>query len=200
MLLRRMSLSRSRVFPGVCTKAHEGVFQGAPRGGAYTSPPMKSKAKPHVDPHDTTDNPLGYLLDLGNDFIKTIYPDWNPPVQTHPHAIQYASVDELIPNIVSGDQIMVTSDIDRSAYWHHGIFIVKENDHGVKTSSVVDVWGINKAEATISIRKFSDFTNGAKGLQRPSIHLAPHCRKKCLSRSRLPWWRSPKSKALSTMR
>ena len=26
MLLRRMSLSRSRVFPGMCTKAHEGVF------------------------------------------------------------------------------------------------------------------------------------------------------------------------------
>ena len=39
MLLRRMSLSRSRVFPGVCTKAHEGVFQGAPRGGAHTRPP-----------------------------------------------------------------------------------------------------------------------------------------------------------------
>ena len=29
VLLRRMSLSRSRVFPGVCAKAHEGVFQGA---------------------------------------------------------------------------------------------------------------------------------------------------------------------------
>ena len=29
VLLRRMSLSRSRVFPGVCTKAHEGVFQVA---------------------------------------------------------------------------------------------------------------------------------------------------------------------------
>jgi hypothetical protein len=27
VLLRRMSLSRSRVCPGVCTKAHEGVFQ-----------------------------------------------------------------------------------------------------------------------------------------------------------------------------
>jgi len=40
VLLRRMSLSRSRVFPGVCTKAHEGVFQGAPRGGAHTSPPL----------------------------------------------------------------------------------------------------------------------------------------------------------------
>ena len=40
VLLRRMSLSRSRVFPGVCTKAHEGVFQGAPRGGAHTSPPF----------------------------------------------------------------------------------------------------------------------------------------------------------------
>ena len=40
VLLRRMSLSRSRVFPGVCTMAHEGVFQGAPRGGAHTSPPM----------------------------------------------------------------------------------------------------------------------------------------------------------------
>ena len=39
VLLRRMSLSRSRVFPGVCTMAHEGVFQGAPRGGAHTSPP-----------------------------------------------------------------------------------------------------------------------------------------------------------------
>jgi len=26
VLLRRMSLSRSRVFPGVCMKAHEGVF------------------------------------------------------------------------------------------------------------------------------------------------------------------------------
>jgi len=40
VLLRRMSLSRSRVCPGVCTKAHEGVFQGAPRGGAHTSPPL----------------------------------------------------------------------------------------------------------------------------------------------------------------
>jgi hypothetical protein len=40
-LLRRMSLSRSRVCPGVCTKAHEGVFQGAPRGGAHTSPPRQ---------------------------------------------------------------------------------------------------------------------------------------------------------------
>ena len=39
VMLRRMSLSRSRVFPGVCTKAHEGVFQGAPREGAHTSPP-----------------------------------------------------------------------------------------------------------------------------------------------------------------
>jgi len=28
VLLRRMSLSRSRVLPGVCTKAHEGVNQG----------------------------------------------------------------------------------------------------------------------------------------------------------------------------
>jgi len=37
-----MSLSRSRVFPGVCAKAHEGVFQGAPRGGAHTSPPYIS--------------------------------------------------------------------------------------------------------------------------------------------------------------
>ena len=36
VLLRRMSLSRSRLFPGVCTMAHEGVFQGA-RGGAHTS-------------------------------------------------------------------------------------------------------------------------------------------------------------------
>jgi len=44
VLLRRMSLSRSRVFPGVCTMAHEGVFLGAPRGGAHTSPPQK-KAK-----------------------------------------------------------------------------------------------------------------------------------------------------------
>jgi len=42
VLLHRMSLSRSRVFPGVCTKAHEGVFQGAPRGGAHTSPPRHS--------------------------------------------------------------------------------------------------------------------------------------------------------------
>ena len=40
VLLHRMSLNRSRVFPGVCTKAHEGVFQGAPRGGAHTSPPV----------------------------------------------------------------------------------------------------------------------------------------------------------------
>jgi len=40
VLLRRMSLSRLRVFPGMCTKAHEGVFQGAPRGGAHTSPPL----------------------------------------------------------------------------------------------------------------------------------------------------------------
>jgi hypothetical protein len=44
VLLRRMSLSRSRVCPGVCTKAHEGVFQGAPRGGAHTSPPGLRKA------------------------------------------------------------------------------------------------------------------------------------------------------------
>ena len=29
----------SRVFPGMCTKAHEGVFQGAPHGGAHTSSP-----------------------------------------------------------------------------------------------------------------------------------------------------------------
>jgi len=46
VLLRRMSLSRSRVFPGVCAEAHEGVsqgLQGAPRGGAHTSPP---KVKP----------------------------------------------------------------------------------------------------------------------------------------------------------
>jgi len=40
VLLRRMSLSRSRAFPGVCMKAHKGVFQGAPRGGAHTSPPI----------------------------------------------------------------------------------------------------------------------------------------------------------------
>jgi len=45
VLLRRMSLSRSRVCPGVCTKAHEGVFQGAPRGGAHTSPPMTIKSQ-----------------------------------------------------------------------------------------------------------------------------------------------------------
>jgi len=25
----------------VCTMAHEGVFQGAPRGGAHTSPPKR---------------------------------------------------------------------------------------------------------------------------------------------------------------
>jgi hypothetical protein len=43
VLLRCMSRSRSRVFPGVCMKAHEGVFQGAPRGGAHTSPPNASK-------------------------------------------------------------------------------------------------------------------------------------------------------------
>jgi len=42
-----MSLSRSRVFPGVCTMAHEGVFQGAPRGGAHTSPPLHGLSQVH---------------------------------------------------------------------------------------------------------------------------------------------------------
>ena len=48
VLLRRMSLSRSRVCPGVCTKAYEGVYQGAPRGGAHTSPPSSQKDKEKV--------------------------------------------------------------------------------------------------------------------------------------------------------
>jgi len=49
VLLRCMSLSRSRVCPGVCTKAHEGVFQGAPRGGAHTSPPSRGNLSLNIN-------------------------------------------------------------------------------------------------------------------------------------------------------
>lgn len=138
---------------------------------------MKSKANPHVDPQYTTDDPLGDLLELGNNTIKSIFPDWNPPNLTHPHAVQYESVIELIPNIVPGDQIMVTSGIGRTAYWHHGIYIGEKNNHGVKTLNVVDAWGNYKPQATISIRKLRDFADGAKGFakaQYPTGTALPH--------------------------
>jgi len=75
VLLRRMSLSRSRVFPGVCTKAHEGVFQGAPRGGAHTSPPnLTLKTREEVGIRGYKDGLQPESLADGNWLVKKNQP------------------------------------------------------------------------------------------------------------------------------
>jgi hypothetical protein len=47
--------------------------------------------------------------------------------------------------------------------WHHGIYVGYQAYEGQKVPMVVDVWGLNKEQATISLRPYSLFVHGASG-------------------------------------
>lgn len=106
---------------------------------------------------------LDIVLTGGIELLKLLVPDWEPPVLEHPNAVQYKSLVQLLYDIVPGDQVMVKAV---SGYYHHGIFVGKQNVEGTSGPAVVDFWGgflLDKEDAAIGVRTLDDFGAGATG-------------------------------------
>jgi hypothetical protein len=134
---------------------------------------------------------LDLLLIGGIEVLTRLVPDWEPPVLAHPHAVPYDSLVDLIDDIVPGDQVMVKA---LSGYYHHGIFVGKQNVAGTYRSAVVDFWGDDKEDAAIGVRSLNDFVRGAAGFAKADYpHGAAHERE-LSARVALAWVESEKRK------
>ena len=102
-------------------------------------------------------NPLALILSEGVRITKSLLPDWTPPDLDHPGQRVYEDQFALFEDIVPGDQIMVQ---DAPGYWHHAVFVGPQTVGGRQVKAVVDAWGVDKEQSTISIRPLSAFTVG----------------------------------------
>ncbi len=117
---------------------------------------------------------LDTLLSTGIRVITCMVPDWEPPRLDHPHAEKYMSPVGLLDDIEPGDQVMVMAT---SGYFHHGIYVGKQDVAGRSRHAVVDFWGLTKEQATIGVRSFDDFVRGAAGFAKanyPQGAALPH--------------------------
>jgi hypothetical protein len=140
---------------------------------------------------------LDILLTAGVELLTRLVPDWVPPALAHPHAEPYDSLIDMLGDIVPGDQVMVKA---ASGYYHHGIFVGKQNVAGTYRFAVVDFWGEDKEDAAIgvpqvpSVRSLSDFGRGAAGFAKanyPKGTALEHERSVALA---LAWVESEKTK------
>ena len=107
---------------------------------------------------------LGMILSMGTKVLSALVPDWTPPNLKHPCAKPFNNAvhmrDDPLHKIVKGDQIMVLLP---DGYFHHGIYVGKQHVAGGKQPAVVDFWGADKERASIGVRSYDDFTQGAVG-------------------------------------
>ena len=103
---------------------------------------------------------LDLLLSIGSQVLTLLVPGWQPSKLAHVHPVAYKSAVDMLDGIVPGDQVMVMA---LSGYYHHGIFVGKQHVAGSDRFAVVDFWGESKKGATIGVRTFSDFVQGATG-------------------------------------
>jgi hypothetical protein len=103
---------------------------------------------------------LDLLLATGIQVLTRLVPGWQPPLLKHPYAVAYDSAQDLQGDIVPGDQIMVMAP---SGYYHHGIYVGKQQVEGTVRPAVVDFWGESKEGATIGVRSLTAFVSGAAG-------------------------------------
>ena len=109
------------------------------------------------------EDPLAEILTSAIAHIKRMLPDWSPPDLGHPYAtpMPYKSGYAMLGKIKPGAQIMVK---DTSGYRHHGIFVGQQvvAPWDIEVPTVVDVWGISKEQANVSLRSYEDFVaNGS---------------------------------------
>lgn len=134
---------------------------------------------------------LDMLLTGGIEMLTRLVPDWQPPVLAHPYAKPYNSPVHLLDNIVPGDQVMVKAT---SGYYHHGIFVGKQNVEGEYRSAVVDFWGDDKEDAAIGVRSLDDFVCGAAGLAKADYPHGSALEHELSARVALAWVESEKTK------
>ena len=104
---------------------------------------------------------LDILLTAGIRMLTCMVPGWEPPKLDHPHAESYMDALALLDDIEPGDQVMVMAT---SGYFHHGVYVGKQDVAGKFRHAVVDFWGLGSKEcATIGVRSFHDFVHGAAG-------------------------------------
>lgn len=113
----------------------------------------------------TEQSTLGLILSTGIQVVKLVVPNWQPPNLDHPYAKSYDSAILMMENIEVGDQIMVKAN---DGYWHHGIYVgmreMPDNKGRNKLRyAVVDFWGEDKEDASITMRPYDDFVRGAMG-------------------------------------
>lgn len=136
-------------------------------------------------------NTLDLLLSTGIQVLTLLVPDWEPPVLAHPHAVPYDSLVDMMDDIVPGDQVMVKAT---SGYYHHGIFVGKQNVAGTYRSAVVDFWGENKEDAAIDVRSLNDFVRGAAGFAKADYPQGAALERELSARMALAWAESEKTK------
>lgn len=136
-------------------------------------------------------NTLDLLLSTGIQVLSLLVPDWEPPVLVHPHAVPYDSLVDFIDDIEPGDQVMVKAT---SGYYHHGIFVGKQNVGGTYRSAVVDFWGDEKENSAIGVRSLNDFVCGAVAFAKADYPHGMALERKLSARVALAWVESEKTK------
>lgn len=136
-------------------------------------------------------NTLDLLLSTCIQVLTLLVPDWEPPVLDHPHAVPYDNLVDFIGDIKPGDQVMVKAT---SGYYHHGIFVGKQNVGGTYRYAVVDFWGEEKEDATIGVRSLNDFVKGATEFAKADYPHGMALKRKLSARVALAWVESEKKK------
>jgi hypothetical protein len=131
------------------------------------------------------------LLSAGCELLTRIVPGWETPNLEHPYAEAYDSVVDLQGDIVPGDQVMVKAP---SGYYHHGIFVGKQHVGGKFRVAVVDFRGADKESATIGVRTFHDFVNGATVFAKANYPQGAALQHESSARLALAWAEAEKEK------
>jgi hypothetical protein len=108
-----------------------------------------------MDPEHAAPDPLAGLFNVGIAFMTSLQPGWELPVLLPPDAQPFGDSHELARDVSSGDHIAV---MNPSGYWHHGVFVGKQDATGA--SMVVSVWGEDKSEAQVTWRTLGQFVAG----------------------------------------
>ena len=136
-------------------------------------------------------NTLDLLLSTGIQVLTLLVPDLEPPMLAHPYAVPYDSLVDFIGEIKPGDQVMVKAT---SGYYHHGIFVGKQNVGGTYRYAVVDFWGEGKDAAAIGVRSLHDFVCGAAAFAKADYPHGMALERELSASMALAWVESEKTK------
>jgi hypothetical protein len=114
----------------------------------------------NMHPGHAVPNESRVLLKTGIKVLMLLVPGWKAPKLAHPHAKAYDDEFQLLEDIKPGDQVMVRTS---AGYYHHGIYVGKQQMADSVRHAVVDFWGSSKEDATIAVRPLDAFVRGATG-------------------------------------